>query len=215
MSRLLVQAFGAWTNCLETDKELAEAGVKLAEMAGMAKKAKLSHFNPVTHYYRPNIADCVIAREFYHTIESVERVLRASTLLLKDKGQLLMTDFMLTEDAARQDATPWQEHLPYNANLWRSNKFEKTLANLNMDVRVNEDVSDRYCELIVQAWRALNSAPRLAEFDADTCNLILKEVERWAACVRAIEKGVIQVRRIHSIKKSAFDPNELRGSDWT
>jgi hypothetical protein len=141
-------------------------------------------------------------------------VLRASTILLKDKGQLLLTDFMLAEDAMRGDLEEWASHLPYKPHLWRSKKFENALADLNMDVRINEDLSARYCELIVQAWQALNSASRLTEFDSATCDMIVREVERWAACSKAIEAGVVQVRRIHSIKKSAFDPNDMRSGDW-
>lgn len=188
--------------------------MKLSEASGMSKKAKVAHFNPMTHFYRPNTADCVFSKEFFHQLDNIERVLRASTILLKDKGQLLLTDFMLAEDAAVSDLAEWVSHLPYKPHLWRSKKFEKVLADLSMDVRINEDLSARYCELIVQAWQALNSSSRLAEFDPATCDLIIKEVERWAACTKVIEAGVVQVRRIHSIKKSAFDPNDMRTGDW-
>ena len=168
----------------------------------------------MTHFYRPNTADCVFSKEFFHQLDNIERVLRASTILLKDKGQLLLTDFMLAEDASVSDLAEWASHLPYKPHLWRSKKFEKVLADLSMDVRINEDLSARYCELIVQAWQALISSSRLAEFDPATCDLIIKEVERWAACTKVIEAGVVQVRRIHSIKKSAFDPNDMRTGDW-
>ena len=214
ISRLMVQAFGIWVNCFEGDKTLADAGMRLSEMSGMQKKARITHFNPVTHFYRPNIADCVFTKEFFHQLENIERVLRASTILLKDKGQLLLTDFMLAEDAAKEDLKEWRPHLPYTPNLWKSNRFERTLGDLNMDVRINEDLSARFCELVVQAWQGLNSSSRLSEFNSETCDMIVREVERWAATTKLIEAGVVQVRRIHSIKKSAFDPRELRGSDW-
>jgi cyclopropane fatty-acyl-phospholipid synthase-like methyltransferase len=208
VGRIMVQKFGVWTLSLETDRKLVETGMAISEKAGMTKKAAVQLYNPNNHVYRRNVADCILLKETLHTIEDKDRMLRGIALNLKNRGQLLATDFVMTEHTSLESVSDWTNRLPYKAHLWTAKQYDKKLASLQFDVRINEDISETYVQLVKEAWLPFADRKRLQEYDPTTAANILQETERWAALSQAIADGKIEVRRFYAIKLSGTDEEE-------
>ncbi len=206
-ARVMVQAFGVWVQGLESNKASAEAGMEISEMSGMGKKAAIEYFVPESHVYRKNVADAILAREFFHKTRDKPRVLQGVNLLLRDKGQLLLTDFMLPDDSNPEEVAPWISRLDYPIELWSETQYLDALRELWFDVRINEDMTDQFEDLITHAWSDFTSLQRISGYDPATAQMLLGEIERWTACVRSLKEGKLQVRRIHAIKRARF-PNQ-------
>ena len=81
-------------------------------------------------------------------------------------------------------------------------------------VRVNEDVSDHYVELVNHAWAGADKvAARIAkqEDGEELLKTLVKEAEYWNRRVRLLRSGALRVWRILASKK-ADKPSMM--SDW-
>src|SRR5690606_22506608 len=74
--RAVVEAFGVWVDGLEPDRELAEAGMQISTMAGLAKKAPISHYAPESLDLRAGTVDCLLCRQLLHRLDDKPRYLR-------------------------------------------------------------------------------------------------------------------------------------------
>ena len=85
---------------------------------------------------------------------------------------------------------------------------------MRFNIRVNEDVSEHYVELINESWKGADQvAAKVAEEEdgEELVRTLLREAEFWSRRVRLLKAGRIQVRRILASKK-AEKPSML--SDW-
>src|SRR3546814_8628279 len=74
-------------------------------MAGLAKRAPIHYFDMDRYEFRENSTDCVISKEALFTVEDKDRLLKEIIRMIRPRGQLLLTDYVLSEKA-RSDAHP-------------------------------------------------------------------------------------------------------------
>ena len=202
VARFMVQQSGIWVQALIADREAAIVGIRASEKSGMEKKAAVLHFNPETHVYRPNVAERAFSKEFFHKVADKKRLLQGTILLLKEEGRLLFTDFLMPEDTSKKSLREWTSLLPYEAHLWTAKRYQLFLAGQKMHLLMNDDVTQQTHDLILAAWQAFDASARIAHYAPETAEMALQEAERWAACVRALEAGKLQVGRFCYVKKT-------------
>lgn len=210
-ARIMVEHFGPWVQGLESDKELAEAGMTLSETAGMGKKAQITYFKPDQHAYRPGIADCVLAKEFFWKVEDKDRMLQSVNKLLKDRGQFLFTDYVLCEGTKQKDLNDWAEEEPGLFPFWTQAQYEACLEAQKFDVRINEDITTEFAKLVTDSWGAFLRNSRMDDLSPETGQALIREAEFWTRRIKAMDEGQVQIRRIYAIKKFAAAGGM---SDW-
>ena len=200
-TRAVSKEFAVWINGIEGDPDLARAGQKLSEIAGLTKKAPIHAEALRDVEIKPNSLDVVFARESFVVVPDKVRLLHAIEKGLKPKGQLLFTDYVLASVGDYStELQAWKDGEPDTPAPWAVSDWADTLADLKLDVRIKEDRSDRQIAAIKTGWAAFMQQAgqdgRLERYG----QLALEECDLWTRRLNALESGALRVYRFHAIK---------------
>lgn len=201
-SRAVSKEYDVWVTGYEGDAELSRAGKQLSLIAGLDRKADIQRYVPGEFDVAPNSFDCILSHEALHVFESKYDILSSLQKGLKSRGQLSMTDFVLGEGISPKDsrlsafqATP--------LDLWRPDQYEQRLAEVNLDLRISEDITESYRKMILQGWM------NFAQGDQNTFatakahpGAVIDELNLWTKRLEAMEQGLLRVVRFYAIKKA-------------
>lgn len=201
-ARTISKEYDVWVTGYEADPELSNVGKHISLAAGMDRKADIQRYVPGEFDLAPNSLDCILSSETLHSFESKYDVLSSLQKGLKSKGQLSMTDLVLGEGISPKDSRlKALQSTPFD--LWRPEQYEQRLAEINLDLRITEDITDSYRKMILQGWM------NFAQSDASTFatarehpEAVVAELNRWTKRLEIIEQGLVRVVRFYAIKKS-------------
>lgn len=201
-TRIMSDKFGVWVTGFEADEQLAEAGMALSTKAGMAKKAPVQSFDPALFSHKQTSIDCVFSKEFLYTVKDKVAFLKAIENLLKSRGQLLLTDYVLAKPHLRSSAIDkWAAHEHRDLHLWSTEDYKEALANLHLDIRVTEDITASHYKMVTQAWADYMMTAKKSGIDDEIAPALVDELELWTRRMQAIDSGDLSVCRIHVLKK--------------
>ena len=217
-ARTLAQKFGVWVSGYESSATLVEMGNQISYMKGLLKKAEIFHYDPNTIEEFDRRFDRALAKESLYQIENKAHLLTVVERHLKPGSLFLITDYVLADESwvATDEYRDWRDseaerRRPYLAT---TDDLISMLKKVRFNIRVNEDVSEHYIELINESWKGADQvAAKVAEEEdgEELVRTLLREAEFWSRRVRLLKAGRIQVRRILASKK-AEKPSML--SDW-
>ncbi len=217
-ARTLAQKFGVWVSGYESSPTLVEMGNQISYMKGLLKKAEIFHYDPNTVEEFDRRFDRALAKESLYQIENKAHLLTVVERHLKPGALFLITDYVLADESwvATDEYRDWRDseaerRRPYLATV---EDLVSMLKKVRFNIRVNEDVSEHYVELINESWKGADQvAAKVAEEEdgEELVRTLLREAEFWSRRVRLLKAGRIQVRRILASKK-AEKPSML--SDW-
>jgi len=208
--RAIATEYGVWTTGYEAENDLAHAGKHLSFVAGLDRKAEMQIYVPDDFEPSPNSFDCILSAEALHRYMNKHELLGKFQRCLRPKGQLSMTDFVLAPGVKPNDPRlkPFGKQ---QLEFWHTGQYEQRFRELSLDLRVTEDIGEKYRQMILRSWAELarGDPVKLA-----TTRMFLREFEAelacWANRLKALESGVLQLQRFYIIKKS-----ETRlMSDW-
>jgi len=217
-ARTLADKFGSWVTGYEASPKLAELANEKSHMAGMSKRVHVHQYDPETVQEFERNFDRAFAKEALFTIENKADLLDAVEQHLKPSGLFLITDFVLGSESvyAKESYREWRDaeakrRRPY---MVTAEQLAEMAKEARFTVRVNEDVSDTYIDLIHKAWAGADKvAEQLAEREdgEDLLKALLHEAEFWSRRVKMLESGDLRLWRLLASKK-ADKPSML--SDW-
>lgn len=209
-TRVISEKFDIWITGLEQDREVAEAGMELSTMAGLAKRAPVHYFDMDRYEFRENSTDIAFSKEALFTVKDKDRLLKEIVRMIRPRGQLLFTDYVLSEDADQKAVTAWSEGEPKAPFPWTMRDYESLLTESRLDIRIKEDITDEIYSIITASWARFLSSLKGKSVDKDTSAAITAAVELWTRRTRAIDAGALRICRFHALKKDA----EKMLSDW-
>lgn len=217
-ARTLADKFGTWVTGFEESPRLVELANQKSTMAGLAKKADIRTYDPETIEGFDRKFDRAFAKEAFFTIEKKDRLIDLIEQHLKPSGLFLITDFVLGSDTvvAKESYREWrkgesEKRKPY---LVTAPEMAAMLKKARFNIRVNEDVSDTYIELINRAWTGADKVAaklRKQEDGEALIRMLLKEAEFWSRRARMLESGDLRIWRILASKKGE---KPAMMSDW-
>jgi len=207
-SRVLASEFGVWISGYESSDALAERGMQMSIDAGLEKKAPIHHkdLNSITEFERK--FDRAYSKESLFTVENKTQLLQKVFEHLKDDSLFLVTDYVVKDQdsLAKPDVISWLRQEPIDPYPVTSDTMVQALENSGFSIRVNEDITDQYLNMISEAWAcADNVVQLLAEQGPDgTKNLmmIMKEAEFWGKRTKIMRSGDLKVHRYLAHKAS-------------
>lgn len=209
-TRLIAEKFDIWITGLESDREVADAGMEFSTMAGLAKRAPIHYFDMDRYEFRENSIDCVFSKESLFLVEDKARLLKEIINMIKPRGQLLFTDYVVPMDADEQAVASWAQGEHKVPHPWTMRDYEKLLTEARLDIRIKEDITEQVYGIITASWARFLSNLRGKTVDRDTSEAINEAVEMWSHRTRAIDVGALRICRFHALKKEA----EKMLSDW-
>ncbi|UTW55291.1 methyltransferase domain-containing protein [Kordiimonas sp. SCSIO 12610] len=215
-ARVLADEFGVWMTGYEESPILVDKAQELSKMAGLERKAVITQYNPEEIEEFERKFDRALAKEALFTIENKAKMIAAIEDKLKPGGLILITDYVISSEAvvASDSYKEWkigERTTPYPV---LADDLKAILKKNHLQVRVSEDISPQYIEMINQAWAGADQvAAKLAKQDDGTKQIqtLMREAEFWARRKKMLESGELQLLRIVANKK-AGGPGGM--SDW-
>lgn len=215
-ARVLADKFGVWMTGYDSSKTLVEKGNQLSKMNGMEKKAALEHYDPEELESFGRKFDRALSKEALFTIQDKKNIIANIEDKLKPGGLFLMTEYVLGSDATigKDRYKEWvqgERQKPYP--VLAEDMVDLVKGN-RMQVRVSEDISTQYIEMINKAWAGADEvAAKLARDEDGTqkIQILMREAEFWTRRKKLLESGDIKLWRIVANKKSS-GPSGM--SDW-
>jgi hypothetical protein len=171
-------------------------------MAGLAKKAPIRAYDP-DHLELPvGKVDCVLARESLFGILDKEKLFKSVEQALKEKGQFMFTDFVLRTSKLENDAvTRWKAAEPTLVWPWCPEDYGGLVSQLGLDMRVSEDMTDKYRGLVMEGWGRFMEILKDKRLPPKLMLDVVEEAELWANRVKAFDSGDLRYYRFHMLKK--------------
>ena len=84
--------------------------------------------------------------------------------------------------------------------LWSKGEYEKRFNELKFDLRVSEDITEKYRLLTLMAFDQVTKVPEGKAVIRTFQDAFLAEFDAWDRRMKAIEAGVLKVFRFYGIK---------------
>lgn len=215
-ARVLADRFGVWMTGYEESATLVEKGNKLSKMAGLERKAIITQYDPESVESFDRKFDRAFSKEALFTIQDKNNIIAKVEEKLKPGGLFLMTEYVLGSDAAlgKDRYKEWvvgERTHPYPIP---ADELVAMVKKNNLQVRVSEDISMQYIEMITKAWAGADEvAAKLAKQEDGTqkIQILMREAEFWTRRKKLLELGDLKLWRIVANKKSG-GPSMM--SDW-
>ncbi len=215
-ARVLAEEFGVWMTGYEESSVLVEKAQEMSKMAGLERKAVIAQYSPEEIEEFERKFDRALAKEALFTIQNKTKMIAAIEEKLKPGGLMLITDYVISNEQilSSDSYKEWkvgERTTPYPVT---ADELKSILKKHNLQVRVSEDISQQYIDMINQAWAGADQvAAKLAKEDDGTKKIqtLMREAEFWARRKKMLESGDLQLLRIVANKK-AGGPGGM--SDW-
>jgi cyclopropane fatty-acyl-phospholipid synthase-like methyltransferase len=202
-TRSVAKEFDIYVNGLEGDKTLAEAGKTISMRQGIDKKASIAPFDPKASPLKPGQYDCIICVDRMHTIVAKMDTLKALAAAMKSRGQITITDIILGDGVAGDDqrlTTILGEDGMSRSQFWSQGAYQKAFKELKFDLRVNEDIGERYRKLVTEAWDGFTKKSEGQAISRSHPELTVQEAEYWQRLLLALDAGLLRIYRFYAIK---------------
>lgn len=200
-ARTAAAHFDCFVRALETDEELVAAGKKILFDESLDKKVELIAFDPLTYDYPAKSTDHLFAKEAFWPYKEKADLLAKSVAMVRPGGQFLLTDYMLGEGITGSDLGALAKGSSNHENLWTPAAYEEQLRKLKLNVRITEDVTERFQRLIETAWSDFAKPEKIERYGPKTGALLLDLAETWVGRSSAMAEGKIQIKRILAISQ--------------
>jgi len=202
-TRALANEFGVWVSGLEPTADLARAGKELSIKAGLEKKAEIVRYSPEGFEPKQGSIDCILSAESLYLVEDKQKLLKTFEWCLKPRGQISITDFVRNDDIAMEDQRLQGLGLaPTDQTFFASDaEYIRWFRELNFDLRVNEDITERYRRMVMEGWLEFTQAGGEKAAHAKALpEEVVREVQLWSRRVAAFDAGDLRVMRYYAIK---------------
>ncbi|VAV90981.1 hypothetical protein MNBD_ALPHA02-664 [hydrothermal vent metagenome] len=200
-ARVLAEEFGVWITGYELSETLAERGMKMSTDMGLASKAIISHLDPEKAEPFDRRFDRAFSKEALYNFPDKPKILKDTFDTLKEGALFLITDYTLANVSAIEnpDVQKWLSQEAIRPFPVTADYMQNSLEEAGFVLRVNEDISKEYIDLIEGSWsKAATVAEHLAtkgDEGVAAIKILMEEAEHWALRAKLLKEGHIHVWR--------------------
>lgn len=201
-TRSVAKSFDIYVAGLDSDKLMADAGKMISVRQGIDKKASIGHFDARASPLKPAQYDCIICVDRMHTILAKMDTLKTLAAAMKPRGQITITDIILGDGVSADDErlmTVLGEGAS-RSQFWSLGAYQKGFKELKFDLRISEDIGERYRKLVTEAWDAFTKRPEGLAVSRAYPQLTVTEAEYWQRLMLAMDAGLLRIYRFYAIK---------------
>ena len=200
-SRTIANETGAWVSGFEANADLAEAAMQLSKMAGMTRKAPVAALPPEGPNMKPKSVNAMFSKEALYKIEDKETLFSSIDTILRPHGQIMLTDYVAAQenmDSPELQVWSAQERTP--AHLWTTDSYRSYFEGNGYDVRVAEDITDKYYSKVVNGFSLFSNTIKTFRGNKEMEEWSIREAEFWVRRMAPFEAGDLRVCRVFAQK---------------
>ncbi|MEQ8604644.1 MAG: class I SAM-dependent methyltransferase [Marivibrio sp.] len=207
-TRKLAASLDLWITGFESDSELADHAMALSRKHGHERRAPIAALDEESFDLGEKRMDGVLMRERLFRFHNKQRALDCVFRALKPRGHLVLTDFVLADEAAAEDpaVSGWLKReaafgpTGREPALWTKADVKKALVAKKLDLRIFEDESEKYLGMIRGGWAHFVDGLDKGEMTRRFVDDMMREAEYWLHLGRALESGKLIYLRAHAIR---------------
>lgn len=200
--RAVATRFGVWVTGLEPDPDLARAAQARARALSMERKAPVTAYDPARLELSPAGFDCILAREILFAVPDKGRLLDSVREGLRVGGQLILTDLLTRDGTSGPALAAWAAAEPRLPAPWPVARLTAALLQRGFDLRLREDLTSLFRGQIRTGLRRLLARIDAGAVDSAVMRPALREGDRWARRLVALESGELAIWRFHAVKRA-------------
>ncbi|OSQ38899.1 class I SAM-dependent methyltransferase [Thalassospira mesophila] len=199
-ARVLADKFGVWVTAMEQDGELALLGMERSVAAGSQKKVPVLHYDPLAPEFRKKYFNVVYSFGELFTVDKKDTFLLKMAESLREQGQLLITDYVITAkaDESSADYKAWLAKEDIKPHPWTADRYKDVLGKLRFDIRIAKDETELHVTQIKHAWMVLLSDLQNSGLDPDFAAFLEDDMEMWMRRVKMLENGELAYYRFYA-----------------
>lgn len=200
--RILAKKFNLWLEAHERDQDLSDIGNDLSIDLNQDGQAPIVQADPNAMDLKEDKYDAILARELFFSLTDKKAAFENIATALKSNASILFTDFVLA-NRNREDDTlaDWRAAEPFKPTPSTMEEYRELLADLKYEVRVFEDITDEYIEIIESGWRNLLVAAKDGKLATAMVDMLMDEGKLWQARVNAMKSGRLKLIRCHAMMR--------------
>ncbi|MHA1524111.1 MAG: methyltransferase domain-containing protein [Alphaproteobacteria bacterium] len=199
VARSIADTNSLWMDAYEPVAELAERGQHRSVVAGMAKRVPIKYMDFSDPDLRENRYDMIYSRERLFTVAEKPKLIQACATALKDRGQILITDYMLGAKRTQADVMEnWGSFERETPHLWSLGEYNRSMEAAGLTIINSQDMSDDVVSHAVSAWNSALLLVTEGRYSKRQTKPLILECQIWLDRLAAIERGDIYVGRVHA-----------------
>jgi 2-polyprenyl-3-methyl-5-hydroxy-6-metoxy-1,4-benzoquinol methylase len=190
-ARALAGSFDAAVTGLETSPVLAHLAMARSRVAGMARDASVTVYDPATIKHDA-VYDLVIGDRILHRIHQKEAFLDNLQAWTKGAGTVLLDDYVVEGTPSSWEVwNEWRHQEPIDVHPWTRQRLAEELVQRNLDLRMVEDRTAAHRGRILARIRALgDELDTGAAVDGPVLNGLHRELGLWWNRLRVLGAGL-------------------------
>jgi SAM-dependent methyltransferase len=209
VSKIVTEKFSSYVDGYDQNTALVEVCAERLGKLADPSKASVQPYDPGTMAINRRYEFCMALNLFY-TVRDKDRLWQQLVAVLKDRGQLVFTDFYLANDADPDKGAlkAWCETERVEPHLTQVQDATAGLTAAGFDVRTVEDITNVYKQGLKVGLGKLHDHLQQNEMDAETRQMLADELALMTRRVRALDSGLL-VKRVHAILPVSAGPDPL------
>jgi SAM-dependent methyltransferase len=207
-AREIADKTGVWITGFEANKAAAKLGAKQCAHEAGGEKISIECVDFETLTLPKKKFSDIICKEALHPVRDKKRLIMEIANSMKAGGTLLiMGPVEIQQPAGAHESARllpgiWGDLEPVSVAAYAS-----LIKDAGLDLRVNEDITPRYLELVAEGWSKLRrvvdrfTEAKLGKAARSFClRVIAEEAELWAKRLEAFHDRRLAIHRIAAIK---------------
>lgn len=202
-TRTIIARFGNYVTGYEPDAALAEEARRQAVTHDMEGKLEVfsvpfDEFKVRTGFFR-----AALLRDVLFAEEDKCGLLEKVCVGLKaGESHVVITDFVRAAEADSEALAAWERGEPGGARAWSLEELVSCLKKCRVKIRMEEDQSERYCQMVSAAWADYLATLKDKEVSEEFGRQVMEEAAYWTRRVAAIETGALRYVVVKAVKAS-------------
>jgi SAM-dependent methyltransferase len=199
-ARAVAKELGTYVSGYDLDAEVAAEAAIQAKVHNLDERVNIGRLDPKRPNLRPDFYGAALVRETLYRVEDKELLLREVLSALKKDRPFAIFDLFAGSEKPSPALAAWTALEPHPVHLSRIEALRGFLEARKVEVRVTEDDSELYCQLAQAAWAQIVGRLDRRTMTKDLVLPLVREVERWARRIAALQAGDLKVWRVVGIK---------------
>ena len=215
-ARVLAENFGVWVEGLEQAEKMVEVGNQISEKEGLSKKVTLTQFDEKAFDSLERKYDRIFSKECFFQFTEKKVIMETLFQHLKQEGLMLITDYIIDNEGVvgSEEYREWRDgeyRRPYPIT---KKEMETLMKNAGFVVRISEDITDQYLQMISGAWKGADKVIAGLVQEPNGTKMIdtlLREAEFWSRRTKMMESGQLKLWRFLGYRR---EEGAKMMSDW-
>lgn len=202
-TRTIIAKFGNYVTGYESDPQLAEEARRQAVAFDMDGKLEVISVPFDSLQVRRSFFRAALMRDVLFTVEDKEPLLETVCSGLKSgESHLVISDFMRAPDGEGPALKAWMEGETNEVYPWTLAELKSCLKHCAVKFRIEEDQSERYCQMVATAWSEYLATLKGKEVSEALGHRVMKEAAYWTRRVAALESGALRYYVVKAVKNT-------------